>query len=260
MNHFIIIIGYDAVPEDQKIELIIPYEIDGYSVKELRDLSSQSDIDYYSLNTVINIELPKGLEIIGENAFERCDNLISISIPNTVTTIGDSAFWGCNNLTSITIPSSVTTIGSSVFYWCYRLTDISVAPGNTAYVDVEGVLYNKDKTKIIRYPSSKEGTEYIILDGVTTIAGDAFLEAHNLMHVTIPYGVTTINSAFSHSNITSMTIPNSVTEITSYAFYFGPDLTTVNYRGTQEEWDAITIGSNNSNLTNATLVLNYTGE
>ena len=60
----------------------------------------------------------KGVKVIGNRTFERCDSLTSINIPNSVTNIGDEAFHVCKSLTSINIPNSVTNIGDKVFSWC----------------------------------------------------------------------------------------------------------------------------------------------
>ncbi len=81
-----------------------------------------------------------------DGAFQLCSNLTSITIPDGVTSIGQYAFRGCTSLTSITIPDSVTTIGGEAFQSCRSLTTIEVSAGNVNYTDVDGVLFNKEKT------------------------------------------------------------------------------------------------------------------
>jgi hypothetical protein len=113
------------------------------------------------------------VETIGEDAFSYCNNLESIIIPNSVTTIGDHAFYDCENLTSITIPDSVMRIGEDAFWGCtvfdgcISLQSINVDGSNTAYSSDDGVLFNKDKTELIRCPEGKEGS-YTIPDDVTS--------------------------------------------------------------------------------------------
>jgi len=82
------------------------------------------------------------------------------------------------------------------------------------------VLFNKTKTMLVAYPAGKKG-DYIIPNSVTSI-GESFRECHNLTSVTIPNSVTFIEDyAFSGcSGLTSVTIPNSVTSIGNYAFYY----------------------------------------
>ena len=94
---------------------------------------------------------------------------------------------------------------------------------------------------------------------MTTIGFRAFYFCDNLSSIVIPDSVTTIgNSAFFHcDSLTSVVIPDSVTTIGDYAFYDCYSLRNVYYTGSETEWQAITIGSNNSKLTNATKHYNY---
>ena len=65
--------------------------------------------DYLSLLT--NIDIPDGVESIGDSAFSYCVSLTSITIPNSVTTIESSVFMSCSSLTSITFePTTPPTL------------------------------------------------------------------------------------------------------------------------------------------------------
>ena len=81
----------------------------------------------------------------------------------------------------------------------------------------------------------------VIPEGVTSIGEEAFRECTNLTSITIPSSVTNIgSSAFYYcSSLTSITIPESVTGIDNYAFYYCSKLKTINYTGTEEQWEAI---------------------
>ena len=141
----------------------------------------------------------------------------------TDTSIGDYAFEYCLSLTSITIPDSVTSIGDGAFEDCDSLTSINIP------------------------------------DGITSIGYSTFYGCPISTSITIPDSVTEIgqsafNSCFS---LPSITIPDSVTSIGNYAFSRCEGLTDVYYTGTQEQWNAITIGSYNTYLTNATIHYNY---
>lgn len=107
-----------------------------------------------------------------------------------------------------------------------------------------------------------EGTKIKIKEGTTSIKSDAFKNCTGLTSITIPNSVTNIkNYAFNNcTSLTSITIPDSITSIGYGAFNGCNSLTAVNYTGTPEQWNAITIGSNNTKLTNATINYNYTGE
>ncbi len=176
-----------------------------------------------------NITIGNNVTSIGDNAFTYCYALTSIIIPDSVTSIGDNAFAACTGLTSIEIPHSVTSLGDYVFAVCNGLTSITVDPANTAYSSDEyGVLFNKDKTELIRYPIGNTRTNYVIPDSVTSIV-TAFQYCENLTSITIPDSVTSIGvQAFEGCvNLTSIEIPDSVTSIGDSAFYRCTGLTSV---------------------------------
>ena len=137
----------------------------------------------------------------------------------SVTGIGSLAFYGCSGLTSLTIPNSVTIIRDNAFVSCSGLTSFSVAGDNSNYSSKEGVLFNKQQTTLIQYPTRKQG-EYIIPNSVTTIVDYAFYGCSGLTSLTIPNSITSIvDYAFAGcSSLTSITIPNSVTSIGNEAF------------------------------------------
>ena len=181
---------------------------------------------FYNCDSLTSITILKGVTSIGDGAFVGC-SITSITIPNSVTSIGNEAFRGCSSLTSITIPNSVTSIGSSAF-GCSNLTSINVSDNNKNYSSVDGVLFNKDKTEIIKYPVKKEGTAYQIPNSVTSI-GDYAFAGCSITSITIPNSVTSIGyGAFDTcSSLTSITIPNSVTSIGDEAFDNCSSLTSV---------------------------------
>lgn len=150
-------------------------------------------------------------------AFQDCKKLSQIDLPSTIVNM-DSAFSCCDSLTSIRIPASVKIVGEIPFYFCTSLTEIIVDEGNTAYTDVDGVLFTKDITKLVAYPIGNTRTTYTIPDGVTEIDYGAFI-----------HGI----------NLTSICIPASITTIGCNATFECHNLKDVYYTGTREQWEQI---------------------
>lgn len=174
--------------------------------------------------------IPESVTCIASDAFGG-SRLTSVTIPESVTSIRLGAFFGCNGLTSITIPKSVVSIGDLALADCANLSSIYADEENTVYTSVDGILFNKEKTTLVVYPSGRKTTSYRIPEGVTGI-GDY---------------------AFDGCGLTSVTIPGSVTSIGSSAFSGCPSLKDVYYAGTQTQWDAVQIGDYNGPLFKATL-------
>jgi hypothetical protein len=177
------------------------------------------DYAFANCSDLTSVTIGNSVTTIGDYAFANCSGLTSVSIPNTVTSIGNSAFSYCSGLTSVTIGNSVTTIGNGIFYSCSSLTSIFVNVNNTVYSSNNGVLFNKDQTRLICFPAGKTGS-YTIPNSVTSIENGAFSDCIGLTSVTIGNSVTSIgNGAFSYcSGLSSVTIGNSVTSIGDYAF------------------------------------------
>ena len=131
---------------------------------------------------------------IGEGAFKDCTNIKSVKIPSTVTHIGKEAFSGCTSLESITIPANVTTIGENAFVNCPSLKRISVSSQNQNYKSIDGDLYTKDGKTLIKYTAKKVENSFEIPHGVEQICTTAF--DTSAKNVTIPASVTSISTAF----------------------------------------------------------------
>ena len=182
---------------------------------------------FWGCDGLTSVTIPNSVTFIGDEAFYGCSRLRSIMIPNSVTSIGDEAFDSCDNLTSVTIPNSVTSIGDNAFRFCRRLENINVDSGNTNYSSIDGILYNKDATSLIKCPTAKNNVK--IPNSVISIEDYAFYYCGNLTSVTIPNSVTSIggHALRGCDNLTSVTVPNSVTSIGDYAFSYCSGLTSV---------------------------------
>ena len=215
--------------KDKKILIKYPGKKEGTEYLILQGVESIEDYAFYMCTSLTNITIPNSVTSIGQEVFSDCRRLTNITIPNSVTSIGSNAFEYCRSLTNIVIPSSVTSIGDHAFYDCESLTSINVDSNNEKYMSDNGVLYTKDKKTLIKYPSKKDGTKYIIMQGVASIGDYAFEFCSSLTSITIPDSVTSIGGcAFEFcSSLTSITIPNGVTSIGSSAFFCCTSLTNI---------------------------------
>ena len=201
---------------------------------------------FYGCTRLTSVTIGDSVTSIDSYAFYGCTRLTNVTMPDSVRSIGNSAFEGCTSLVSVTISDSVTVIGAYAFEGCISLISIEVSSDNKNYASVDGVLFNKDKSKLITYPAGKTDSEYAIPNSVTSIGYGTFEDCTSLISVTIPDSVTSIdNKAFYNcTSLTSITIPNSVTEIGKDAFYNCTSLAKVDYNGTISQWKSIS-GYNN---------------
>lgn len=216
--------------------------------------SSVTTIGAYSFSyceNLTSVMLPPSLKTIKEYAFTG-SGLTSVDISESVTSIGNFALAICNNLTEVSIPASVTQIGTGVFNDCPALEAINVDGGNKKFSSEDGALFNYNKKLLVKCPGTK--TEYVIPASVRNISYGAFLGSHHLTSITIPASVTSVGeypfifcSALKEINVeegnryyssedgvlynraktelircpeakTECVIPESVTEISYYAF------------------------------------------
>ncbi len=184
-------------------------------------VTSIGEYAFYGCTSLTSIILPEGLTTIGNIAFKDCTSLASISFPESVTNIGRGAFEGCTSLVSINIPDNLTEM-NDLFLYCEftNLESITVGENNPVFSSVNGVLFNKDQTVLIKYPANKKDVSYTIPDSVTTISDMAFAYNKNLVSIIIPDSVTNIYSQvfYKCTNLELVTIPNSVTSIGFGAF------------------------------------------
>ena len=200
-------------------------------------------MNYPAANKATAYTVAEGTTSILSRAFRYCTNLTTLSMPNSVTYVGESAFWGCSGLTSVTlssnlaelssnvfrdcvgltsltIPKGVTSIRNEAFIGCSKLASFSVAADNMAFKSIDGVIFSKDGTSIVRYPQGNAATSFTIPNSVTSIGSYAFFGASNLITIIIPASVTAIpeGSFYGCTSLASVVIPEGVTAIGANAF------------------------------------------
>jgi hypothetical protein len=232
-------------------------------------VTSIGDYAFWGCISLTSITIPNSVTSISNGAFTSCTSLTSIAIPNSVTSIGDYAFFYCISLTSITIPNSVMSIGGTAFYGCESLKSITLqngltSIGETAFArcfSLTSITIPNTVTSIGHnaFDDCSSLTSITISNAVTSISNSTFWGCSNLTSITIPNGVTSIGEGafYGCESLTSITIPKSVTSIGNSAFFSWSSLNTVNYSGTETEWNAITIGDGNYGIKNVTIIYNY---
>ncbi len=212
-------VSVDEVLYSKNMERLIAFPAGrGGSVQIPDSVKYLGEAAFDGCSELTDITIPDNVRTIGAWTFAYCKSLEGISIPNGVTTIGDYAFGGCESLTSIHIPASVTSIDSGFILDCNEITEITVAPENMFFTSESGILFNKDKTMVIRCLPSKSG-DVTLPDRVTIIGEDAFYMCTEITSIELPEGVTDIGTGafLCCNNLTILTIPDSVTNIDSLA-------------------------------------------
>ena len=155
----------------------VTYNGTTYSVTSIGELA------FHYCYGLTSVTIPNSVTSIADYAFNYCYGLTSITIPNSVTSIGYSAFSSCSALTSITIPNSVTSIGSGVFYYCSGLTSVVWNAKNCADFYSSYAPF---------YEISSQITSFTFGDSVQHIPACLCYGMNNLTSITIPNSVTSI--------------------------------------------------------------------
>ncbi len=220
----------------------IPSAIDGVAVKKVGEYS------FAGLPELTGVALPDTVTEIGDFAFSECVSLTDITLPESVKIIGVGAFLSCLSLPRIEIPSGAflrDSLGSEtipeplsfadfLFYGCFSLSEIEVRSGNLLYSSINGVLMNREQTKILKYPGGKTGSSYQIPDCVTDISVLAFSDSTALTALVVGDGnpVYASENGFLLSKDKkilfrsvlggySSALPEGITEIGDFAFFGG---------------------------------------
>ncbi len=160
------------------------------------------------------------VDTILDSGFMDAYELVTLHLPSTIKIISTRAFMDSTSLTYFEIPSSVESIGSIAFRNCHGINEFIVASENLYYESVDGILFSKDHTILIKYPQGKEGNSYTVPNHVLVIGEDAFSGAKNLHNINLGLGVTTIktHAFYQTSYLVEIIIPDQVTTIELYAF------------------------------------------
>ncbi len=155
---------------------------------------------------------------IGDWAFGSCASLEKAALADDLTYIGEGAFSSCENLTTVSVSANVNYIGDYAFDGCEMLMAINVNEGNAKYTSVDGVLFNKKMTVLMKMPENNMITDYVVPTGVKEIDTAAFRNS-SIKTITIPSGVNYIGyEAFVDSKLSYIGLPRSVSVVEPNAF------------------------------------------
>lgn len=241
-----------SVTEEAPVEK--RYEIKNGVLKITEGVTELYEGEFYNRTDIKAVEIPDSVKIIGERAFEYCENLSEIEIPESVTEIGRGAFYDCKSLKHIRIPANVRKIDSIAFMNCEELTAVEFEEGlaeigSSAFEGCYGL------------------TEIRLPDSVQTIGEMAFSSCKNLKSINIPEGVTTLefltlsvcehlenvslpeslreirNNAFAGcTSLRTIKIPDNVTKLGEKVFYGCVSINEISYKGkayTSDNLDAL---------------------
>ena len=162
-------------------------------------LIESSQFEYFESNGEITITGYTGSEL---------DVVIPDEIGGyPVTAIAEKAFQLNKTVRSFTIGSKIRSIGSCAFARCASLTNIYVDRANPYYQSIDGVLYSGDGKTLLSYPTAKAYSSYPVASGTETIGEYAFF----------------------HSKVQTIFLPDTVSTIGDYAFYYAGELSSINF-------------------------------
>ncbi len=163
-------------------------------------------------------EIPFGVTVIGDYAFDNCTNLLEIVIADSVKHIGAAAFRDCYELAKVTMSTNLTTIDNYAFDHCYNLRNITL-PNNLLSIGEGAFQYCNTLTTVV------------IPDGVTNIGKWAFNACGNLTSIVIPNSLTYIDdyTFMSCYNLESISLPKSIISIGKSAFSYCEKLMRVTF-------------------------------
>ncbi|MBU5428502.1 leucine-rich repeat domain-containing protein [Kineothrix sp. MSJ-39] len=170
-------------------------------------------------NGITKVYIPSSVEKIGEGAFRNCTNLKEVYLSDGVSTIESGAFAGCGSLSGFTLPKTLETVGAGVFSGDTALKSVNIGK-NPMFSYADGVLYDRDQTKLIEVMPGREAETLNMPTTVTDIERYAFWGQTYLKEVTLSPNLSEIPE-YAFSNCTSLqkiSIPYSVRRIAAKAF------------------------------------------
>lgn len=198
-----------SIELSNSIYFIGEHAFEGAGLESITIPSTVGDIGFgaFKFCDFKEITIPNSIHIINTSTFDNCNSLETINLPDSLEIIDYSAFFGCQKLNNVTIPSSVTNINGQAFAYCTGLDNIIFKSG----IQLETITMQL-------FDGCESLREINLPDSVKVIESMAFLNCYNLNKVSLPENITHL-----YPNI----------------FYNCNFLTSINYRGTMNQWNSI---------------------
>ena len=183
-----------------------------YNCKSLKEINlpetvfSIGSYAFAGCESVEKFNIPKKVTELSKGLFKGCKSLKSMNIDENITSIGDELFTDCSSLEEVYIPYTIDKINNSIFDNCSSLGGIYVDSNNQSYTDLNGILVNKEKTKLILYPEGRTSKTYTVPVGITSFEDSAFAKANNLEKVIFQNGVESLSNEIFYNNTGIKTI------------------------------------------------------
>jgi hypothetical protein len=236
---------------------VTTYKIYPYALYENKQVTSVTISDavtaigsqaFQGCSRLASLTIGNNVTSIGSGAFQDCIKLGSVVFPNKVTEIGYRAFYGCTDLLSVTLGTGVTSIDESAFYLCYKLVEIynlsdaiqiGIGDINNGFIGTYAKTVHDDQTDESILTTTSEGYVFCYADrtwyliSYTGSGTRLTLPSSFLYDIIVPVSSYAIYpwAFYANTQLTSVTLPGSVTDIGDCAFYGCSGLTSVTIGG-----------------------------
>lgn len=212
----VIYIDREGFKDSLITEVTIPHTIIRIGTRAFEDAA---------LLQMINFSEQGSLRSIALDAFAKTPSLSSVQLPEGLERLEQGVFYLSDNLKEITIPASLNYLGPYTLTHAFNLEKIEIAEDNPYFVSIMGVVYTKDLTQLIVYPSAKEALEYSVLSTTQRIRGHAF-DNTQLLRLNLTSNIESIESfAIAGGSIESVVFRNGISPLINVhrdAFVYRP--------------------------------------
>lgn len=206
------IVGYTG----KALKLVIPEKLDGHRVTAIGERA-------FAGTKITEVTVAKSIKRIDISAFEFCRAMTTARLPEGLEFMNSGVFRYCEKLTTVNLPDTLKLIDDRVFESCSALSKVKLSSKHPLLELVDGVLFTRDTRRLLWYPVPRKEQAYSIPEGTLSIG----------------------SMAFSITQVTAVTIPDSVEQIAPYAFNHCTRLKSINIPAKVTELRAVFTGCQN---------------